>query len=145
MVKNNDPIGKLLLLGFRWFDQSLRQSLIKQGWPKITSSQSLLMAYITSDGIRISELARCLNISRQAAQRLVHELNEKGLVRINPDPDNLSAKLVVLSARGQKIVKDALRIFQQLERSICKRVGSKQVKDLREVLEADWGETITVS
>ncbi len=139
MKKTKIPLGQLLLRGYRWCDQGLRRELSERGWPDITPSQSTLMAHVRSEGIRITELARRMGVTRQAAHHLVQELHQNGFVVIHDDPSNLSAKLVVLSPDGEIIVRDALAIYVELERALSGKIGAKAVKDLRASLESDWG------
>lgn len=134
------PLGKLLLNAFHWFDESLRLSLQSQGWGKLTQSQSLVMAQITDTGLRISELARRVGISRQAAQKRIAELEAAGLVSTATDPDNASAKIVILTDQGRKNIDAALHCFAQIESALKERIGHQKVTDLRRILEKDWGE-----
>lgn len=146
MMENSKhpPIGRLLLDAFKWFDESLLVSLKEQGWPEISHSQSVVMAYLDSDGIRISELARRLGISRQAAQKSVSELEIAKLVKTEIDPTNLSAKTVVLTTQGKAIVTAALATFSEIEQQLSERVGVPDVAKMRITLEKDWGAPIVV-
>ena len=146
MMENSkhSPIGRLLLDAFKWFDESLLVSLKEQGWPEISHSQSVVMAYLDSDGIRISELARRLGISRQAAQKSVSELEIAKLVKTEIDPTNLSAKTVVLTTQGKAIVTAALATFSEIEQQLSERVGVPDVAKMRITLEKDWGAPIVV-
>ena len=138
------PLGRLLLDAFKWFDESLLCSLREHGWPPISHSQSMVMAYLDHDGIRISELARRLGISRQAAQKRVSELERVRLVETAVDATNLSAKIVVLTPQGQAIVADALMTFSKIEQQLSKRIGGSTVENMRMALEKGWGEPIIV-
>ena len=102
------------------------------------------MAYLDSDGIRISELARRLGISRQAAQKSVSELEIAKLVKTEIDPTNLSAKTVVLTTQGKAIVTAALATFSEIEQQLSERVGVPDVAKMRITLEKDWGAPIVV-
>ena len=75
------PVARSLLNAFNWFDISLLASMKEQGLEEISHSQSMMMAYLNDSGIRISELAKHLHISRQAAQKRVVELEKIGFVR----------------------------------------------------------------
>lgn len=133
-------MARLLLTAFRWFDDSLRQSLEAQGLPVLTHAQSLVMSRVTSDGVRISELARHLEMTRQGAQKSVAGLEEAGLLSTQIDPLNSSAKLVQLTAKGRKSIAVAQDIFDALEAELALRIGTEKTKTLREALEQDWGD-----
>jgi len=57
-------VASLLVDAFNWFDMSLPASMKEQGLKEISHSQSMVMAHLTDAGVRISELAKCLRISR---------------------------------------------------------------------------------
>lgn len=135
-------LGRLLLLAFRWVDESLRASLEARGWPRITPSQSMLMANLDRAGTRTAELARRLGVSRQAAHQTVRELEDLGLVQQMEDPTNASAKLVCLTDEGERNVADALAIFADVEATLEHRVGTETVRALRRALESEWGDPI---
>jgi len=137
-------MGRLLLDAFNWFDASLLASLKEQGWPDLSRSLSMVMAYLDSDGIRISELARRLGVSRQAAQKSVKELERLKLVKTEVDPTNSSAKTVVLTDQGKANVTAALDAFSEIEMQLSRRIGSADLASMRKTLEKDWGAPITV-
>jgi len=138
-------MGRLLLEAFKWYDESLLASLKAQGWLEISHSQSIAMAYLENDGIRISELARRLGVSRQAAQKRVQELEKMKLVKTEIDPTNSSAKTVVLTIQGEKIVAAALATFAEIERQLSQRIANSDLANLRMALEVDWGAPIVVT
>ena len=145
MKKNREiPVAKFLLNAFNWFDMSLLASMKEQNLGEISHSQSIVMAHLTDSGIRISELAKCLRISRQAAQKRVVELEKLGFVHTDTDPTNLSAKIVTLTPKGRDSIKAALEIFSKLERELSKRIGVDDFKCMKKVIEKDWGSPIAL-
>jgi DNA-binding MarR family transcriptional regulator len=138
------PLGLLLLEAFRWFDDSLLASFKELGWQEISPAQSLVLTYLAADGIRISELARRLGVSRQAAQKSVTELEQANMVLTEVDPSNSSAKIVSLTKLGQTNVAAALEAFAQIEQKLSKRIGDSKVAKIRKTLELDWGDSVVV-
>lgn len=136
------PMGQLLLRAFRWFDESLLALLKEQGWPELSHSQSMVMAFLGNGGIRISELARRLGVSRQAAQKSVSELEKADLLKTEVDPTNSSAKIVVLTTKGKAIVVAALSLFSEIELELAERIGRTNLGNMRKALEKDWGPAV---
>lgn len=133
-----------LLHAFYWCDESLQKSLAAGGWPSLSRTQSMIMVNL-SDGIsRPSELARAIGISRQAIQRTLVEMQQAGLVRIAPDPEDGRARIVVPSKDGKGIYKTALRTIAAMEAELEKRFGKKTIRDLHRILYADWGPAVVV-
>lgn len=117
-------------------------SLREQGWPELSRTQSMVMAQLRFDKVRISEIARQLGISRQAAQKTIVSLQTLGLVETAVDPENSSALLVKLTKTGIQNTEAAAQIFAKIEETLANRIGKKQATALRQALEADWGETV---
>lgn len=120
-------------------------SLRAQGWPELSRAQSMVMAQLRFDEVRISEIARQLEISRQAAQKTIASLQELGLVETKVDPGNSSALLVKLTKVGMQNTEAAAKIFAAIERALAKRIGKEAAVALRLALEADWGDTVLLT
>jgi len=146
IMKKNEtpPIARSLLNAFNWFDISLLASMKEQGLEEISHSQSMMMAYLNDSGIRISELAKNLRISRQAAQKRVVELEKIGFVSTVIDPSNLSAKIVTLTPKGRSSTKVALEIFTALEVELSKRIGVDDFNYMKKIVEKDWGFPVVI-
>lgn len=138
------PLGLLLLEAFRWFNESLLANLHEQGWQEISPAQSLVMTYLGAGGIRISDLARRLGVSRQAAQKSVSELEGAKLVATDVDPSNSSAKIVTLTALGETNVAVVLDVYSQVEQKLSKRLGTSKLAKMRKTLELDWAEPVVL-
>jgi len=133
------PLARLLLDGFRWFDEPLRHAQAERLGLEITSAQSMLFADMSIAGSRQADLARGLGVTRQAVNELVRGLEAQGLVELIPDPSDGRAKLVRPTATGRKSIKVALEVFTDLESRLEDQIGADQVADLRAALTADWG------
>lgn len=139
------PLGRLLLDAFSWFDEGLLASLAAGGWPRLTPAQSLVMAHLDAEGTRSAEVARRVGVSRQAIHRTVAELAELGLVSLEEDPANASARLVVLTDLGRATVTAALATFQAIESALAQRLGERDIASLRRILSRDWGEVVVAA
>lgn len=133
------PLVALLFEAQRWIDQSLLVALQQQGWPAFTKAQSLIFGQIDAGVTRPSKIAERLGISRQAVHRSVQELVQARLIRLEPDPENQSAKRIVLTKAGKQIMTDAHQAFEDIEAELSDRIGKENVQMLRSLLQLDWG------
>ncbi|AXQ30650.1 MarR family transcriptional regulator [Solimonas sp. K1W22B-7] len=132
-----------LLHAFYWMDEGLQNHLAAAGLPPVSRTQSLVMTNIADGVTRPAELARRLDISRQAVQQLLAGMQERGLIDLVADPDDARAKVVRYSAQGREIGKLTMRALERIDAELEKRLGAKALKELRRVLvEADWGEPV---
>lgn len=135
-------LDQLLLRAFYWVDEGLQRNLRKRGGPVVTHSQSMVISTIGEGIRRPSAIAERLGISRQAVHQCLRELVKVGLVSLQDDPDDARAKIAALKADARPMRKEALRILDELEDALARRIGEERVKELREALEQDWGEPV---
>jgi DNA-binding MarR family transcriptional regulator len=136
------PPGRLaaaLLHGSAWFDEALLARLAARGGPALSPTRSRAFLAMSSGPLRVGDLAQRLDISRQAAHKLLDGLEQDGLVERRPDARDRRAQVVTLSDRGRSVARQAARILRDLEDELARRIGSDQVEALRRALGHDWG------
>jgi DNA-binding MarR family transcriptional regulator len=130
-----EPLALLLLRASRWFDAQLLERLEQQGWPRLSPAQSLVFAHLTPDGVPPATLARRLGTSRQATQDLVAGLVRHGLLEPVDDPARPRGRLIVLTATGRELARQARAVLDELEQSI----GAARAAALRDLLDGVGG------
>ena len=131
---------RLLFDAYYWFDESLQRSMQAQNIPPLSRSQSMVMVCLVEGITRPSALARKLRVSRQAMQKTLADLEAKGYLRLEPDPEDRRAKHVRLSKTGRQRQTNARVYLRNLEQELRTRLGARAVTALSDALQADWGE-----
>jgi len=132
-----------LLHAFYWMDEGLQNHFKAAGFPKVSRTQSMIMANLADGITRPSELARRIGISRQAVQQLLVDMEQRKLVRLVPDPDDARAKIVRYNSQGLEIGQVAINALTRIDAEIENRLGRKALLELRRILvESDWGEPV---
>ncbi|MBO6677930.1 MarR family transcriptional regulator [Parvibaculum sp.] len=129
-----------LLNRFIWFDGALQKSLDARGHGGVRRLESMTMIYVHAGIRRPSELARLLGVTRQSMNTALRELEEKGLVYLEPDPEDARCKLVSFAPEGAAMRADALEIVMALEAELEDRLGARAVGELGRLVSMDWGE-----
>jgi DNA-binding MarR family transcriptional regulator len=140
------PAGRLaaaLLTASAWFDQALLARLAARGGPSLSPNRSRAFLAMSAGPVRVSELARELDISRQAAHKLLDTLAADGLVERHTDERDHRAHVVSLTNRGLAVARAAGTILRELEDELTERIGSQHVDALRMALGKDWGPSPT--
>ena len=131
-----DHIGwDLLHVTFLWknrFDRKMAQ----RGYPWHSEARGRLLRYIGYDGISQATLAEQTDISRQAVQQLLDELQRDGAITRNPDPDDARKKVIQLTAFGRQVVGEANLVKEEIEAEYKSLLGEDRFLDLKESLEA---------
>ena len=136
---SNRPLMIDLLTGVYWFDDALQSALRKHGWDIVTRSQSLLFANLSSGESRQSRLAKNLGVTRQAISQMLSDLEQRGLVTLEVDPDDHRARIVRFSERSAGLRDAARSVLQQLEGRLKRSLGAETYGTMQRGLAADWG------
>lgn len=82
----------------------------------------------------VSHIARNMGLTRQAVQRVVDLLAERGFVTLETNPHHQRAKLVVLTPAGRTALDMAERAAAPLDAEILKRIGAERLRAASAVL-----------
>ncbi|MFN8053535.1 MAG: MarR family transcriptional regulator [Acidimicrobiales bacterium] len=80
--------------------------------------------------LSISELARRMGVSQQAASKSVADLERRRLIDRRPHPDDARASLVSLSRRGRRSVTSARRSRSDILDEVTTLLGERQTAAL---------------
>lgn len=133
--QRRENLGRLLLRAFRAFDGQVIASLREAGVPDLRRSDSAVLAFLDSDGTRLTVLARRAGITKQAMGRIAADLEGRGLVTIEADPADSRAKIVRYTEAGWGAVVAAQGIIRELEARIAAAIGPENLPVFRDWLE----------
>lgn len=86
--------------------------------------------------LAVASIARNMGLTRQAVQRIVDLLAERGLVAFQPNPHHRRAKLVMLTPSGSDALTGAERAVAPLDGAIVARIGTPRIREAIETLQA---------
>lgn len=102
-------LGFLLWRASRAFLDALRQELAARGYDDLSASHVNVMPMLDADGTTAQVLAGRIGISKQAAGRIVGELDRAGYVRREPDVGDGRARLVFFTDKGRSLLDEGER------------------------------------
>jgi len=126
------PTARLLLDAFRAFENELAQILGSKGFTDVTPGNFNVMRHLNPEGMRLSELAKDAQISKQAIGKMIGELEQKGYVELIPDEMDGRAKYVRFTNRGRKLIDLAINIVSEMENNYQSLLGKKGYNKLRQ-------------
>jgi DNA-binding MarR family transcriptional regulator len=128
-------VGQLLLKGARLLDERALARINRQG-PKITlrPAHTSLLPHIDQQGTRLTELARRLGVTKQAAGQLVSDLEELALLERVDDAADGRAKLVRFTRAGFEAIGHGLSVLRGIEAELEKALGKTRMRQLHEAL-----------
>ena len=99
-----------------------------------------IFPHLDLDGTRIGELARRMDVSKQAVSQLVDDLEPADVVRRRPDPEDARARRVELTDAGRGAMLEGLEVLRSIEQEALEVLSPARreafSRDLSKVLEA---------
>lgn len=128
-------IGALLRLPWEAVQERMLERLHAEGFADFDASYLIVAQYPGPQGQRPSDLARRLRISKQALNHLLGQLEQRGYITREPDPDDRRSKRISLTARGVEaglVIREAVA---EMEDAWAQRLGPERFEQLRELLQ----------
>ena len=98
-------------------------------------SQASLIGYVAENGpMNQTQLAAALVLGRAATGTLVDQLEERGLVRRLPDPDDRRVWLVENTAAGAEVAIEIVEVDEQLRKRIRSGITREERQQLAGLL-----------
>jgi len=137
------PVNLMQLLSnyYDWFDASLQQRLASNGEKAFSKAQSAIFVNLAEGRNTAVEIARHLGVSKQAVNKTVTELVERGLLTLEVDASDKRSKRILPTKAGLEKGRQAARALHQLEQELARRIGREQAAALRAILEQPLGTT----
>ena len=125
------PLLLLLVVAERHLAGALQEHLVAAGFVDHRLVHHNVMAHITRDGIRLTELAERAGMTKQAMSELVLDLEELGYLRREPDPTDGRAKLIRLTKKGLAAVSAATLALRKMDTALDDRLPKDSLRALR--------------
>ena len=127
-------IGALLRRAWQTIRIRIHQELTAAGFEDIHPAQLALLQYPGPDGVRPSDLAERAQMSKQAVNRLIGNLEDCGYVRRLPDESDGRARLVALTDRGDRLLAAIREIGMEIEAECAARLGLGRMEEIKEAV-----------
>jgi DNA-binding MarR family transcriptional regulator len=126
-------VGALLRLCWQRVRAHMHEAIRANGFTDLQEAHFAVFSYPLPNGVRPSDLARQLRISRQATNYLVGQMEGLGYLerRIGPNGDR---RLVYLTERGSRVADVIYASLRELQAQWADEVGHDRFKTFMEVL-----------
>lgn len=105
-----------------------------RGYADFQPSFTALLAHLDTEGTRITTIAKRMDISRQAASKLLQAIEARGYVERLPDPTDSRAVIARHTASGRRLLLTAIEIMQSIEREYEASLGTEGLARLKRLL-----------
>jgi DNA-binding MarR family transcriptional regulator len=117
-------------------DRAIDDVRTRTGEQRLRNSHTTLLLNMELEGIRLTELARRLGVSKQTASELVNDLVEMRVLERAQDPDDGRAKLIRFARRrsGRLALFDVLDVLGDVEAKLARTIDPDDLAALRQGL-----------
>ena len=128
-------IGRLFQRAARAYSEMALVKLQKYGHEGLTLFHTALISNLDVEGTRITILADRAGVTKQAMGQLVSELETRGYIQREPDPEDKRAALIKFTDLGWQFLQDAFEVKQEIEAEYAAILGEESMRQLRSLLE----------
>ena len=130
----SEPDFAILVVGSaRAVTDRLGQALERAGIDDMRPSFGFVIRALAERDRTLTELAELLAVTKQAAIKVVDEMEARGFVDRRPDPDDRRAKVLALTEKGRRVRRTALTASRRMEAELRRDLDDAQVDALRSV------------
>lgn len=128
-------IGALLRLPWEAVQERILERLHSQGFADFDASYLIVAQYPGPQGQRPADLAGRLRISKQALNHLLGQLERRGYLTREADPEDGRSKRIRLTARGTRAALVIREAVAEMEDAWARQLGPRRFAQLRTLLQ----------
>jgi DNA-binding MarR family transcriptional regulator len=102
--------------------------------PPVRPAHTALFPHLDFEGIRLTDLAARVGVTKQAVGQLVDDLVAVGMIERVGDPTDQRAKRIRFSRRGYAALMHGLGVLREIEQTLRAVVGKTRMNQLHETL-----------
>ena len=127
-------IGALMRLPWEAVHRRMLQALRDNGFDDIDGPRLAVLLWPGPDGMRPSDLAARMKVTKQALNYLLGDLERLGYLERLPDPNDRRCRRIALTDRGRALVPVIRGAVSSTERDWAASLGEARFAQLRELL-----------
>jgi DNA-binding MarR family transcriptional regulator len=127
-------IGALLRMPVDAVHRRMLDRLHERGYTDLDPAHLVVFQWPGPDDTRPSELAARLQISKQALNYLLGQLERLGYLERRPDPHDQRGKRIMVTARGRAAIRTIRDAVHELESAWAKQLEPDRFEQLKTLL-----------
>jgi DNA-binding MarR family transcriptional regulator len=138
MSADNQPaplIGAMLRQPWELVRDRILAGLHARGFDDLNAAHFNVMQYPGPDGLRPTELAVQMRMTKQAANYLLGQMEEMGYLERRQHATDPRLRVIRLTARGRRALNAMREIVAEVEADWERELGARRFRDLRELLQ----------
>jgi DNA-binding MarR family transcriptional regulator len=133
--RNHAPDFAILVMGVaRTISDRLNHAVAVAGIEDMRAPYGFVIRALATRDRTLTELAQLLDVTKQAAIKIVDEMDARGYVERTADPGDGRAKRLRLTPKAERVRQIALSTSGEMEAELRHHVGAENAKAMREAL-----------
>ncbi|MHA8050086.1 MarR family winged helix-turn-helix transcriptional regulator [Aquirufa sp. ROCK-SH2] len=148
-MKSTDPkyiLARLLVRSYRFIKHLNSEFLKSKGYENIKIGHVMVMMNLKEEPVSVSEVVKCIEMSKQAVSVLIKELVAKDFINTSKHPSDSRAILVSKTEEGIKFLEVLNQSRLNLDQEVSTILGEERLDNLKHLLvdlvdnlEQRWG------
>ncbi|BDC98792.1 MarR family winged helix-turn-helix transcriptional regulator [Persicobacter psychrovividus] len=134
-AQQKNSITRLHGIFRKQMEMTVLQEMEALGHPDFKIGQLVLLANIKNEGSISNDMAKHAQITKQAMNKVVHELKEKGYIFTEAHPSDRRALMIKFTERGKVFRYDLYCVVKRLRQNYEDVVGVSEMQQFQNTLE----------
>jgi DNA-binding MarR family transcriptional regulator len=132
--ENHADLAIIIMGAARVIADQLGDAIARAGIDDMRAPFGFVIRALADRDRTLTELAEMLGVSKQAAIKVVDEMELRGFVTREPHPTDRRIKVLRLTDKARVVRRTALRASRKLERDLRRSLGDPDVDAMRRAL-----------
>ena len=128
-------VGAMLRVVWQWVREQIFSGVVGAGYGDLNPAHVAMFRHPSLEGLRPSELAAQLQITKQSVNDLLGHLEGRGYLVREVDPIDRRARVVRLTSKGRRLEKAINEQAHTAELRLAEMLGPRSFGELRQRLE----------
>jgi DNA-binding MarR family transcriptional regulator len=128
-------VGAMLRVVWQWVRDEMYAGVVAAGYDDLNAAHVALWRYPGLDGLRPSQLADHVGITKQSVNDLLGHLEGQGYLRRVPDPADGRARVIRLTSKGRRLAETIHGEARAAQLRIAEILGPRRYAQLNSSLE----------
>ncbi|MGH9298375.1 MAG: MarR family winged helix-turn-helix transcriptional regulator [Acidimicrobiales bacterium] len=128
-------VGAMLRVVWQWVRNEIYAGVVAAGYDDLNAAHVALWRYPGLDGLRPSQLADHVGITKQSVNDLLGHMERQGYLRRVPDPADGRARVIRLTSKGWRLAETIYGGARAAQLRIAEILGPRRYAQLHSSLE----------
>src|SRR5689334_3695057 len=131
-----EPVAMLLAMSYRAIGDQFHDRLKQIGLEPLRPAHGYVFRLLKAKRATTVDIGQHLGVTKQAAAKIVNELDEWGYLTREPHPTDKRAQYVTLTGKGRDYLKLADNLWSDLENEMAEAIGPENLATIKTGLTA---------